>query len=264
MSKHKESQNPTLSETQKNFIDYIQNDDNGIIKNLVHPPENIDIYKSSVEITQTEALNTIFNITSEYLIKNPHKLNLKYNLNNILEIFVKNIPCSYQDYFEYAQKFIMFLNEIQLKPDIPYLADLAKLDLTYSISILQKNNKLPNYSILENINNLDLNNIYITLPDYFEIIDLKYDILEFWAEFLINTSFKNHKIVKQQSLVFMTCYNHEIYHIEINEDILDFINIIKKTPNISVHNLLKKHENPQNFEKLFISSIEKKLVYLNP
>lgn len=253
---------PNLQELQNHFIDYIYKNDNGIIKDLVTPEENLDIYKNSIFITQTEALNTIFNTASEYLTQNPHNLDLKYNLQNIIKVFVKNIPCGNSDYLEYAEKFIIFLKEITLTPNIEYLNCLMKLDINYSQLLMQKNNILPDYSILQNIDNCNPKQIYITTPDIYKIIELDYDIIDLWDYFITYKEFKPHKIIKTKQLLFMTCFNHNIYTILINHQILTFLNLINKSKNSSIESISSKYIKNSDFENIFISCVQKNLIYI--
>lgn len=253
-----------LKEIQEKFSNYIYNLENSNLINEVTPKDNLVIYKDSIFHTQIDALNAIFVTTSEYLSKNPHNYDLNYNLLYILDAFVKNIPCQFENYYQYAEIFISFLEEIELTPNIEYLSDIAKLDLIHSQLLNLPTNKIPDYSILQNLNNLDFRKVILSAPETFKIINLDFDLINFWNNYINNKNFSKDNIIKKSCFIFIAPYSNEISTTEISESIYYFLSIFKNR-NISLSNLsnIFIEENKHDFESCFLDAIQLKLVNIN-
>jgi len=253
-----------LKEIQENFLNYIYNSENSPIINQITPEANLEIYKNSILNTQIDALNTLFETTSEYLTKNPHNLDLNYNLADILSVFVQNIPCQFDDYYQYGEIFIKFLEEIKLNPNIEYLSNLAQLDLMHAQLLTATTNNIPDYVILQNLNNLDLNKVILSAPQSYKTALFDYDVIGLWNNYVNNQNFSKYNIIKKPNTIFIAPYNNEISAIKISDNICYLLNTLN-TKKLSIQHLSEffVNENKYDFETSLLEAIQLKLININ-
>ncbi|MCF6188866.1 MAG: DNA-binding domain-containing protein [Cocleimonas sp.] len=139
---------------------------------LLTAEQRFGIYKGSVHGILTQALGTMFPVCKALVGD-------KF-FDNMCDLFINEYPPKTTYFAEYGGDLPTFLSTFEHVKDIPYLADVARLEWTRQIVWHAKSVEVADFSALSELNEEQQSNVVFQLAKNMHLIESEFRIDELW------------------------------------------------------------------------------------